>query len=163
MAISQFNFPVPSGVPVVLFSTVTPASNSGTTETTLATYTLPAKTLGVNGQAVDILASFAFAANTNAKTVAIRVGANSIGSTGSTTASQFPVLHVIAVLTPDGLVTLGREQLGAAATSGTVVTDAETASFTATNANTFTATGTGGATGDVTLRFMRITFLPAGA
>lgn len=52
-----------------LNSNTTSASNAGTTETDLMSYTLPANTLAVTGDSLEIDAGFTFANNANNKTV----------------------------------------------------------------------------------------------
>jgi hypothetical protein len=64
----------------LLFTTGTPvAGTTGTSEQTLATYSIPANTL-VSGRIIRIRASFSFAANGNNKTVKCYFGASVITS-----------------------------------------------------------------------------------
>lgn len=62
---------VPSGR---VFSITAAVPTSGTTEEILATYTMKANTLNVNGQALRFVGSYTTAANGNNKTIKVRVG-----------------------------------------------------------------------------------------
>ena len=56
-------------------STTTTGTPASTDETTLASYTLPANTLSVDGDYIEVTASGSFAANGNNKTVRLYFGA----------------------------------------------------------------------------------------
>lgn len=58
----------------ILHQSVTSVPTAGTSEETLATYTLPANTLSVNGRGIRVTAAFTTANNGNAKTPRIRWG-----------------------------------------------------------------------------------------
>lgn len=62
-------------------SDVAGTANSGTGETTIATVTVAAATLGANGQALRITAFGTFAANGNNKTVKLKIGGTTIVDT----------------------------------------------------------------------------------
>lgn len=64
-----------------LYSSITDAANSSSTETTLHSYTLPANALGANGDSVRIRSFGFFAANANSKVLKIKLGGVLIHST----------------------------------------------------------------------------------
>jgi len=143
----------------VLETWTTPASNVGTTETTLATYTLPANTLSALGQKLHLVAWGSFAANADSKTIASYFGATKISTYGGS-------FNGIAWRI-DATV-----QVAASGQSGTAMslTNGNTpAILTSSPAETLTGTvvvkvtGTSGTgSGDVTLDGAYLEWLPAG-
>jgi hypothetical protein len=67
----------------ILSVNTNPVSNSGSIETDLITYTLPANTLQNNGDSLNIKAWGSFAANTNNKTLILQFGSQVIFDTGT--------------------------------------------------------------------------------
>ena len=74
------------GIPLA-FSNVTPASNSGTGETDLHSYTLPAAHFNVDKKRIQIKAEGSFAANANVKTLKLKFGAAGTVTLNPTTGS----------------------------------------------------------------------------
>ena len=62
---------------------ITAVGNVGVGEDTLNTWTIPASTLAVNGESLEIEKAFSFAANANAKQVRIKFGAATIYASGA--------------------------------------------------------------------------------
>lgn len=90
----------------VLHVNTTARATTGTTEQVLATYTLPANTLSAAGKAIRITAWGTTAANTNSKTVRIRLGG--IGAQGvisMTTSTSAAVWRLEAVVARTGAST----------------------------------------------------------
>jgi hypothetical protein len=83
-----------------IFGSVAGAANSGTTETTLDTYTMPANTLAA-GKAIEITAAGTLANNADVKTVKLYVGGTVIStpvpSTGATASWAIHIATVIGV------------------------------------------------------------------
>ena len=74
------------GIPLV-FSNMTQAANSGTGETDLHSYTLPAAHFNVDKKRIQIKAEGSFAANANVKTLKLKFGAAGTVTLNPTTGS----------------------------------------------------------------------------
>lgn len=72
----------------VLYVTTTQGANSGSGETNLASYTVPADTLLVNNQSIWVEAHGTTAANTNAKTIRLKFGLATIATFSLGTANN---------------------------------------------------------------------------
>lgn len=75
---------IPAKVGGRVFHSTTDLPTTGTVLETLATYTVPANALAVNGQSLRIRSRWTTAANANNKTALIVYGATTIFSTGAT-------------------------------------------------------------------------------
>lgn len=153
------------GVPCVIYTNVTPASNVSTGETVLMTYTLPANTLSATGQAVRIRGSVVLAANSNTKITRVYFGASLVTAV-VTTSSAGVALDFEAVVFRTGAATqygMGK-MIGATGTTS-VVNDTRTTSPTETlsGALTIKLTGQSGtASNDVTANAFFVDWLPSG-
>lgn len=85
-----------AGTSVLYNTTANNATAADTTKTTLKTYTLPADTLGVDGDLLIIRAIFQTAANANGKTVGIDFGATTVAT--ATFDANNDTFEVIAVI-----------------------------------------------------------------
>lgn len=89
----------------VLSINTTPANNVTTGETDLMTYTLPANTLGTNGQALRITVWGTTAANANTKTLKLKFGATSVTLNPTTTAPNAKDWRATAIVARTGAAT----------------------------------------------------------
>lgn len=143
---------------VYLNSTPT-AGATGTSEQTIMTYSLPVKSLCVNGQGLRIRTSWLHAANTNAATVKLYFGATSLSSGANSTSGATGSLDMEVYRNGDAAqLVIARGQtattpLASVATSGT---------DDLTGAITIKATITGGTTGaDATVNYLSVEFCQA--
>lgn len=130
------------------------ATGAGTSEQTLATYSLPANSLDAVGRTVRVRAFFVTAANTNGKTCKLYFGSKSLSTGSITTASAAPWLELN--ITKSGSSTQIISGCGFGGTTGIVpvaLTGAGTATETDTAAIVIKATGTDGtdSAADITL------------
>lgn len=144
----------PAGLLTSATAVAVAATGSGTSEQTLATYSLPANVLDAVGRTLRIRAFFVTAANTNGKTCKLYFGSKSLSTGSITTASAAPWLELI--VTKSGSSTQIIAGCGFGGTTGIVpvaLTGAGTASETDTAAIVIKATGTDGSdsAGDITL------------
>ena len=121
-----------------VFSTAGGAGNSGTGETTLDTYTLPASALDVNGKTLRIIAVATTANNANNKTLRIYFGSTVICTPQNSTTGN-GVAYCTGYVTRTGAATQTAWMRGAMGGGGnetqnnnTVTTPAETLSGTVT-------------------------------
>jgi len=90
------------GIPIA-FSNVTPASNSGTGETDLHSYTLPTGHFAVDKKKIQFRCDGSFAANGNTKTLKLKFGAaGSVTLNPTTTAPNGVRFRVDAAVTRTG-------------------------------------------------------------
>lgn len=131
-----------------LFVTTTPATTTGTTEQTLATYPMPANTMATNGRGVRITASFTHAANTNGTIAYVKFGGQQVAIRANSTSGA--TTRITAEVIRTGAATQWSAALAAGATTVQALSGALTVDLTAAVAITATAT-TGTAAGDLTL------------
>lgn len=130
------------------------ATGAGTSEQTLATFSLPANVLDAVGRTLRIRAFFVTAANGNGKTCKLYFGSKSISTGSVTTSAAAPWLELM--VTKTGSSTQIIAGCGFGGTTG-IVPVALTGAGTATEADTaaivIKATGTDGSdsAGDITL------------
>lgn len=144
-----------NGVSVV-YKSMTTTGVSGAGETTLFTYTLPAGTLGTNGESILIQSAGTYATSVNSKTIKFKFGGTTV-STGAlavtTTAPWWLEATVIRVDATNqkvilALITGSSTQLAEAVYS--------TATETLSGTVTISITGQGGATNDVVGEFVKM-------
>lgn len=131
-----------------LYVTTTQATTTGTTEQTLATYTMPANTLATNGRGVRITASFTHAANTNSTIAYVKFGGQQVAVRPSSWSGA--TTRITAEVIRTGAATQWSTALATALSTSLVSSSALTVNLTADVAITATAT-TGTAAGDLTL------------
>lgn len=143
-----------------LYSTGTAVSTgANTTETTGATYTIPANTLSANGQALRFRVYGTTGATANNKTVQIYFGGTSVYTTGAVAANAKPwFLNLTVIRTAAGAQTIVVEgQFNAAAVAAvTTATKDETTDLIIKNTMT---NGTAAAT-DATTSAANLEYLP---
>lgn len=144
----------------LLYTLITPASNSGTGETTVATYTLSGNTLNRNGQALRITVLGDFAANSDTKTVRVKLGATSLfAQTSTSSGSGFGLIVYLFRLTSGTEVAKTIGNIG----STLVSASSGSASIDLTAATTITVTlQSDTQSSDATLKAATIELLPAG-
>jgi hypothetical protein len=145
--------------PGVVFKTGTASVNTGTGETDLATYTLPANAINGGGKGVRITAYGSTVNNANAKDIKVYFAGTVIGTLTFTTSQ-------INAWRADGEVLLDSGTTHRAITQfiqGGTTKQTECFSGNVTNTTSDAAiikvTGTGGATSDVVLRGMIVEFI----
>jgi len=136
----------------------TEAANSGSSETDLISYSLPANSLSANGKGLRIKVVGVTAANTNVKTIRLYFGAsvmisNDVTTTPSNKAWEFEALVMRDASTTQEFVAKGT--VGAA--NQTSVVSALAA--TVTGAITIKVTGQGTSDSDITAKFMTVEFI----
>lgn len=149
----------PSGV---IATNITPQATTGTSEETLASVTIPGNTLAVNGQALRITAYFTSAANTNAKTVALRW--NGTAGTIITSNTGFTASGAAVVLTGNVIRTGAATQVlgGPGLASGTAVRATVTSDVITLSGDivVYVRGTTATASGDVTFQALTVEYLP---
>jgi hypothetical protein len=139
----------------------TDVANSGTSETDLMSYTLPAGTLANNGDRIEIEGWFTIAANANTKTLKWKFGSNiiTLGSSLFTASGGF-IKFKTTIIRVDGtnqkMMYEFFPQFGSAFPAVTSATQ------TLSGAITLKFTGTSGtASSDITQNSMTVTYYPA--
>lgn len=155
---NTLNIPVGTGTATAkvggtLYITTTPATTTGTTEQSLATYTMPANTMATNGRGVRITASFTHAANTNGTIAYVRFGGQQVAIRANSTSGA--TTRITAEVIRTGAATQWSTALATGATTGQALSGALTVDLSQTVNITATAT-TGTAAGDLTLDFFMV-------
>lgn len=94
---SRLGFAVPpasGGIPLGQ-SAVAASNTGGTTETTLATITIPAGAMGANGR-IEVRALFSVTNSANTKTLRVRFGGTTFASSAVTAVGSAPLLMNVA-------------------------------------------------------------------
>lgn len=139
----------------------TDAANSGTSETDLMSYTLPAGQLANDGDRIEILGSFQYAANANTKTLKFKFGSYSATwGSSEVTSSGGPVKFTATIIrtsaTTQKIVWEFSPQFGTHSTVNS------TGSETLSGAVTLKFTGESNtASNDITQKTMTVTYYPA--
>ena len=143
----------------VLYKSSATFQNSGTAETTLATYDVPANTLALDNQSLEIEAFFVVTSNANSKSLKLYFGSDNWGvivlpiNTGGG-------IYVRAILTRTGAATQKMKIYASGTAVGTLVT-VQTATRTLTSTNTLRFTGQGGASNDLRQEYLSIKWADA--
>ena len=148
----------PSGV---IHINVTPQATVGTTEETLATYTLPANTLSTAGRGIRVTAVFTTAANANSKIARIcwnGAGGNPIAQVGTTSSGAGIRLQGEVFRTTGAGAQVDGGTGTANATAVNVSGQAETATLTA-DVDILIRGTTPTAIGDLTFQYMIVELL----
>lgn len=153
------SFPTtPTGGVDTLNVQYTDAANSGTSETDLMSYTLPANTLLNVGDRVEIEAHFETAANANNKTLIFYFGGYTHTQSPSTISSGTTIkMKMVIIKTGASTQKITREFITSFATSPGTATGSET--DTATILIKFTGTSNT-ASNDITQKTMTVTYYP---
>lgn len=138
------------------YSSVTDAPNSGTGETNLHSYSVPANTLSADGQCLRWHAHVSLAANGNTKTIKCYFGSTSVTIyTGTGSGLQFLIeFYVWRLGATSQRITATRVGSGATTFAATA-----TSSETLSGAVTMKFTGQGGASSDIIQRASTLKFL----
>lgn len=136
----------------------TQADNSGSAETDLIAFSLPASSLSANGKGVRIKVCGTTAANTNTKTIRLYFGSSVIISNDITTAPSNKAWLFEADVFRDSSTT---QEFHAKGLVGTVPQTMAMSSLSATmsSAITIKVTGQGSASSDITAKFLTVEFL----
>lgn len=138
----------------------TEAGCSGSSETDLISYSLPASSLSSNGDAVRVRIAGTTAANSNTKTIRLYFGASVVISNDITTAPSNKAWDFEALIFRDSSST---QEFVATGRVGAVLQTTAMSSLSATmsGAITIKVTGQGAATNDITAKFLSVEFLNA--
>jgi hypothetical protein len=140
----------------VIYSDYTARGNSGTAETDLGSYEIPADTLAADGAVVRITVFGHLAANGNTKTIKVYFGSTSIQVYSTTGNDLAWDAHAVVIRT--GAAT--QEMTARGGTGATTIDDASPTE-TLSGAVTVKVTGQGGATDDVEQRGFIVEILEA--
>lgn len=136
----------------------TEAACSGSSETDLISYTLPANTLSANGKGVRIKIAGTTASNTNTKTIRLYFGSSVCITNDITTAPNNKHWEFEADIWRDSSST--QEGVAKGSVGAVLQTSAYLGlSATMTGAITIKVTGQGSATSDITAKFLSVEFL----
>lgn len=141
----------------VLYNNFSSVSNSGSTETDLFSYTLPAGTLSTNGETVEGIVAGTFAATANNKTLRVKLGATTVFTSGSlaiTSATDWSLSYVLIRVSDTSQKFIGTLSLSNSTTQS--FTDYSTAAETLSVSNIINVTGQGTASSDITAEFTKI-------
>jgi hypothetical protein len=145
--------------PGIVFKTGTPVPNSGTSETDLATYTLPANAINGGGKGVRITAYGTTAGNANAKDIKVYFAGTVIGTLTFTTSQVNTFRADGEVLLDSGATHRAIMQFIQGGTTKQTDCVSTLVTNTTSNAAIIKVTGTGGASSDVLLRGMLVEFI----
>lgn len=151
-----------TGASQSLASVYSPVSNSGTGETDLLSFSIPAGKLSANGGAVRFLISGTIAATLLAtKTVKVYFGSTLIFSSGGLALTSAGDWNIYGTVTRTGATAQECLAMWASSVSALASTAKNTqATETLSNALTFKVTGQGGASTQVTARTLRLWYEP---
>lgn len=136
----------------------TEAACSGSSETDLISYTLPANSLSANGKGVRVRVAGITAANSNTKTIRLYFGASVVISNDITTTPNNKSWEFEATIWRDSAST--QEHLSRGSVGSVLQTTAYGGlSATMTSTITIKVTGQGAATTDITGKFLTVEFL----
>lgn len=137
---------------------VVTASNTGTTDTDLYTFVVPANTLVNNGDKLVFNISGVYGATSNAKTLTIRFVTGFSPVVSTLNGAHWAVSgYIIKTGASTYAISFAKND---GSTSGVIVGNGSTIDFTI--ANTFKLSATGGATGDIVAYNGYLEFKPAG-
>jgi hypothetical protein len=129
----------------------TPVTTTGAAEEDLMTYSLPASTLGTNGDSLDIDAWGTFAATAGAKTIRVYFGATSVSLASGAGSSGTWRVKARIIRTGDTTQIMQADMLGDFGSfSNPVTIGSASPAETLSGAVTVKLTGTGGAAADIT-------------
>lgn len=139
----------------------TPASNSGTGETTLHSYSVGANSLRTDKDCLRLMIGGSNAGNANNKQLRLKFGATTFADTGAVISSGEKWFGIVLIVRTGAATQriITTIQSGAAGLwQGTYDT---TAAETLSGAVTLAITGQGGASNDITLDYSMVEYLPA--
>jgi hypothetical protein len=141
----------------VLYNNFNAVSNSSSTETDLFSYTMPAGTLGSNGETIEGIVAGTFAATANNKRLRVKIGATTVFDSGSlaiTSATDWSLSYTLIRVSDTSQKCVGTLTLSNTTTQS--FTDYSTAAETLSVSNIVKVTGQGTASSDLTGEFTKI-------
>lgn len=138
----------------VLTTKFTTTGNVGTGEDVLWSYSVPADTLAVNGQSLEIVFYVEVANNFNAKTLRIKFGGTTIDTIAYATGAAYATLFRLRIIRTGATSQLVIEEF--TVTAGGSGVKSTTAAETLSGAVTFQVTGEATSNNDVVLKFGEI-------
>lgn len=150
---------VAAGSTSVLYQNTNQVAASGSSETDLYSYTMPANTLSATGESVIIDITGTFAASANTKTIRVKLGATTIFTTGAlaiTAATKWTLIcKTIRVSDTSQKTTVTITSNPASSLLAPM--DFTTSTETLSTSNILKVTGQGGASSDVVAEWVKIT------
>jgi hypothetical protein len=135
------------------------ATNSGSTETDLYSYSVPGSTLVNNGDKISFSYSGYYAGNSNSKTLQIIFGGSIFTFAPSTNAGGYWKIDGYVIKTGSTTYRIGADRIDTTPSNSIYAQAGSVTNFT--SSNTLKITGTGSSTSDITAKVGTVEFKPA--